>query len=51
MVKLGAPSSNKLRAIEDIDDEVREISPKDMKELTAPDLFDGEDESDESDEN
>jgi len=51
MVKLGAPSSNKLRAIEDIDDEVREINPKDTKELTAPDLFDGEDESDESDEN
>ena len=51
MVKLGAPSSNKLRAIEDIDDEVREINPKDMKELTAPDLFDGEDESDEPDEN
>ena len=51
MVKLGAPSSNKLRAIEDIDDEVREINPKDVKELTAPDLFDGEDESDESDEN
>ena len=51
MVKLGAPSSNKLRAIEDIDDEVREINPKDTKELSAPDLFDGEDESDESDEN
>ena len=51
MVKLGAPSSNKLREIEDIDDEVREINPKDTKELTAPDLFDGEDESDESDEN
>lgn len=51
MVKLGAPSTNKLRAIEDIDDEVREINPKDAKELEAPDLFDGEDDSDEPDEN
>jgi DNA recombination protein RmuC len=46
MVKLGAPSSSKLKAIEDVDDEVRQISPK---EITAGDLFDGEDDSDESD--
>ena len=49
MVKLGAPSSNKLRAIDDIDDEVRQINPKDTKELSAPELFDGEDDSDEGD--
>ena len=47
MVKLGAPSSSKLKAIEDVDDEVRQISPK---EITTGDLFDGEDDSDESDE-
>ncbi len=47
MVKLGAPSSSKLKAIDDVDDEVRQISPK---EITNGDLFDGEDESDESDE-
>ena len=46
MVKLGAPSSSKLKAIEDVDDEVRQISPK---EITTGDLFDGEDDSDESD--
>lgn len=36
MVKLGAPSSSKLKALEDIDDEVRLIAPK---ELGAPELF------------
>jgi len=46
MVKLGAPSSSKLKALEDVDDEVRQISPK---ELTTPDLFDGDDDLDESD--
>ena len=35
MVKLGAPSSSKLKAIEDVDDEVRLIAPK---EIEAPDL-------------
>lgn len=44
MVKLGAPSSSKLKAIEDVDDEVRQIAPR---ESQTPDLFDGEDESDE----
>ena len=37
MVKLGAPSSSKLKAIEDVDDELRQIAPK---ELTTGDLFD-----------
>ena len=46
MVKLGAPSSSKLKAIEDVDDEVRQIAPR---ESQTPDLFDGEDESDEGD--
>jgi hypothetical protein len=46
MVKLGAPSSSKLKALEDVDDEVRQISPK---ESTTPDLFDGDDDLDESD--
>ncbi|MFM8405327.1 MAG: DNA recombination protein RmuC, partial [Actinomycetota bacterium] len=46
MVKLGAPSSSKLKALEDVDDEVRQIAPK---ELTSPDLFDGDDDLDESD--
>jgi DNA recombination protein RmuC len=54
MVKLGAPSSSKLKSLEDIDDEVRQISPK---ELQSPlihqgkglDEIDGEDDSDESD--
>ena len=46
MVKLGAPSTSKLKALEDVDDEVRQISPK---EITSPDLFDGDDDLDESD--
>ena len=46
MVKLGAPSSSKLKALEEVDDEVRQISPK---EITAPDLFDGDDDLDEGD--
>jgi hypothetical protein len=46
MVKLGAPSASKLKALEDVDDEVRQISPK---EITSPDLFDGDDDLDESD--
>ena len=46
MVKLGAPSSSKLKALEDVDDEVRQIAPR---ELTTPDLFDGDDDLDESD--
>ncbi|MBM3722006.1 MAG: DNA recombination protein RmuC [Actinomycetota bacterium] len=49
MVKLGAPSSSKLKAIEDVDDEVRLIAPK---ELEAPDLAAEDidlDDSDESD--
>lgn len=37
MVKLGAPSSSKLKAIEDVDDELRQIAPK---EVTNGDLFD-----------
>jgi DNA recombination protein RmuC len=40
MVIKGAPSVNKLKAIEGVDDEVREIK---IKELTSPDLFAGED--------
>jgi DNA recombination protein RmuC len=46
MVKLGAPSASKLKALEDVDDEVRQIAPK---ELNSPDLFDGDDDLDESD--
>jgi hypothetical protein len=49
MVKLGAPSSSKLKALEDVDDEVRVIAPK---ELEAPDLAAEDidlDDSDESD--
>lgn len=38
MVKLGAPSSSKLKALEDVDDEVRVISPKEIGSL---ELFDG----------
>ena len=45
MVKLGAPSASKLKALEDVDDEVRQIAPK---ELNSPDLFDGDDDLDES---
>ena len=41
MVKLGAPSSSKLKALEDVDDEVRVITPKEIGEL---ELFDGDDE-------
>jgi hypothetical protein len=44
MVKLGAPSSSKLKAIEDIDDEVRVIAPK---ELGSGALDDGDDDLDE----
>jgi len=44
MVKLGAPSSSKLKAIEDIDDEVRQIAPK---ELGSAALDDGDDDLDE----
>lgn len=36
MVKLGAPSSSKLKALEDVDDEVREIAPK---AIESPELF------------
>ena len=39
MVKLGAPSSSKLKALEDVDDEVRAIAPK---AIDAPELFSGE---------
>ena len=46
MVKLGAPSASKLKALEDVDDEVRQITPK---ELNSPDVFDGDDDLDESD--
>ena len=46
MVKLGAPSSSKLKALDDVDDEVRQIAPKESQSL---DLFDGEDDSDEGD--
>ena len=46
MVKLGAPSASKLKALEDVDDELRQIAPK---ELNSPDLFDGDDDLDESD--
>ena len=49
MVKLGAPSSSKLKALGDVDDEVRLIAPK---ELEAPDLAAEDidlDDSDESD--
>ncbi len=44
MVKLGAPSSSKLKALEDVDDEVRQIAPK---ELSAPDLFEDDEDLDE----
>ena len=46
MVKLGAPSSSKLKALDDVDDEVRQIAPRENQSL---ELFDGEDESDEGD--
>ena len=46
MVKLGAPSSSKLKALDDVDDEVRQIAPRENPSL---ELFDGEDESDEGD--
>ena len=46
MVKLGAPSSSKLKALDDVDDEVRQIAPKENQSL---ELFDGEDETDEGD--
>ena len=46
MVKLGAPSSSKLKALDDVDDEVRQIAPRESQSL---ELFDGEDESDEGD--
>ena len=45
MVKLGAPSSSKLKALDDVDDEVRQIAPK---VIDAPDLF--EDDEDLEDE-
>ncbi len=45
MVKLGAPSSSKLKALDDVDDEVRQIAPK---AIDAPDLF--EDDEDLEDE-
>lgn len=44
MVKLGAPSSSKLKVLEDVDDEVRQIAPK---ELSAPDLFEDDEDLDE----
>lgn len=44
MVKLGAPSSSKLKALEDVDDEVRQIAPK---EISAPDLFEDDEDLDE----
>ncbi|MEY3346653.1 MAG: hypothetical protein RIR40_378 [Actinomycetota bacterium] len=44
MVKLGAPSSSKLKTLEDVDDEVRQIAPK---ELSAPDLFEDDEDLDE----
>ena len=40
MVKLGAPSSSKLKALEDVDDEVRAIAPKAIENQG---LFAGED--------
>jgi DNA recombination protein RmuC len=46
MVKLGAPSSSKLKALEDVDDEVRAIAPK---AIDAPELFSGELDSEEID--
>jgi DNA recombination protein RmuC len=46
MVNLGAPSASKLKALEEVDDELRQIAPK---ELSSPDLFDGDDDLDESD--
>ena len=46
MVKLGAPSSSKLKALEDVDDEVRAIAPK---AIDAPELFSGELDGDEID--
>ena len=48
MVKLGAPSSSKLKALEDVDDEVRQIVPK---ELSAPDLFEDDEDLDEESNN
>jgi len=46
MVKLGAPSSSKLKALDDVDDEVRQIAPRENQSL---ELFDGDDETDEGD--
>jgi DNA recombination protein RmuC len=53
MVKLGAPSSSKLKAIDDVDDELRKIAPK---EIAGANLFDegsdddlGDDEINEAD--
>ena len=46
MVKLGAPSSSKLKAFDDVDDEVRQIAPRENQSL---ELFDGDDETDEGD--
>ncbi|MEY3710374.1 MAG: hypothetical protein RLZZ99_195 [Actinomycetota bacterium] len=48
MVKLGAPSSSKLKALEDIDDEVRQIAPKGMDAIDI-DLFDGAEDLEEVD--
>ena len=36
MVKLGAPSSSKLKALDEVDDEVRAIAPK---AIENPELF------------
>ena len=47
MVKLGAPSSSKLKAIENVDDEVRAIAPK---EIDNGDLFAEDIDLDEADE-
>ena len=44
MVKLGAPSSSKLRALDDVDDEVRQIAPK---AIDAPDLFEDDEDLEE----
>jgi len=52
MVKLGAPSSSKLKALEDVDDEVRLITPKAIEapDLAAEDIdLDDSDESDSDD--
>ncbi len=44
MVKLGAPSSSKLKALDDVDDEVRQIAPK---AIDAPDLFEDDEDLEE----